>query len=66
MNQKTQCEFEPQAVETTILITTINSKARATYLTNYKITGNISEKKTLFMILKGKLKQGQDFIENLL
>ena len=41
----TQCESEPQAIETTKLIVTLYSKARATTLTRYKFTATFPEKK---------------------
>ena len=46
INQVTQCESEPQAIETTITLATLYSKARATTLTGYKFTATFSEKKT--------------------
>ena len=45
INQVTQCESKTQGIETTIIIATLYSKARATTLTGYKITANFSEKK---------------------
>ena len=36
ISQVTQCESEPQAIETTNLIATLYSKVRATTLTGYK------------------------------
>ena len=45
INQVTQCESEPQAIETTNVIATLNSKARATTITGYKFTATFSEKK---------------------
>ena len=45
INQVTQCETEPQAVETTNVIATLYSKARATTVKGYKITATFSEKK---------------------
>ena len=45
INQVTQCELEPQAIETTNIIATFYSKARATTLTGYKFTATFSEKK---------------------
>ena len=45
MSQITQCESEPQAIESTNVIRTSNSKARATTLTGYKFTATLSEKK---------------------
>ena len=46
INQVTQCESEPQAIETTNIVATLTSKARATTLTGYKFTATFSEKKT--------------------
>ena len=40
-----QCEFEPQAIETTNIVATLYSKARSTTLTGYKFTATFSEKK---------------------
>ena len=45
INQVTQCETEPQAIETTNVIATLYSKARAKTVTEYKITATFSEKK---------------------
>ena len=45
INQVTQCESEPQAIETTNIIATLYSKARASTLTGYKFTATYSEKK---------------------
>ena len=45
INQVTQCESEPQALETTIIAATLYSKARSTTLTGYKFTATFSEKK---------------------
>ena len=45
INQVTQFESEPQAIETTNVITTFYSKARPTTLTGYKFTATFSEKK---------------------
>ena len=45
INQVSQRETEPQAIETTDLIATLYSKARATTVTGYKITATFSEKK---------------------
>ena len=44
-NQVTQCESEPQSNETTNIIATLYSKARATTLIGYKFTATVSEKK---------------------
>ena len=44
-NQVTQCESEPQAIETTNVIATLYSKTRATSLTGYNFTAIFSEKK---------------------
>ena len=45
INQVSQCETEPQAIETTNVIATLYSKARATTVAGYKITAKFSEKK---------------------
>ena len=45
INQVTQCETEPQAIETTNVIATLYSKTRATTFTGYKFTATFSEKK---------------------
>ena len=45
INQVSQCETEPQAIETTNVIATLYSKARATTVIGYKFTGKFSEKK---------------------
>ena len=45
INQVTQCEAEPQAIETTNVIATLYSKARATTVIGYKFTATFSEKK---------------------
>ena len=45
MNHVTQCEFEPQEIETTRIVATLYSKTRATTLTGYKFTANFSEEK---------------------
>ena len=45
ISQVTQCESETQAIETTKIIATLYSKARATTLTDYKFTATFSEKK---------------------
>ena len=45
INQVTQCETERQAIETTNVMTTLYSKARATTVTGYKFTATFSEKK---------------------
>ena len=47
INQVTQCETEPQAIETTNVISTLYSKARATSVTRYKFTATFSEKKVI-------------------
>ena len=55
INQVTQCESEPQAIETTNIIATLYSKARATTPTGYKLTATFSEKKLLLsQVSKGK------------
>ena len=45
INQVTQCETEPQAIETSNVKATLYSKARATTVTGYKFTATFSEKK---------------------
>ena len=45
INQISQCETESQAIETTNVIATLFSKARATTVTGYKFTATFSEKK---------------------
>ena len=45
INQVTQCESEPQSLETTNVIAKFFSKARATTLIGYKLTATFSEKK---------------------
>ena len=45
INQVSQCETEPQAIETTNVIATLYSKARAITVTGYKFTATFSEKK---------------------
>ena len=45
ISQVTQCESEPQAIESTNVIATLYSKARSTTLRDYKFTATFSEKK---------------------
>ena len=45
INQVTQCESKPQETETTVIVATFYSKARATTLTGYQFTATFSEKK---------------------
>ena len=45
INQETQCKTGPQAIETTNVVATLYSKARATTVTGYKFTATFSEKK---------------------
>ena len=45
INQVTQCETEPQAIETTNVIATLYSKARATTVIGFKNTAKFSENK---------------------
>ena len=45
INQVSQCETEPQAIETTNIIAALSSKSRATIVTGYKFTATFSEKK---------------------
>ena len=42
INQVSQCETEPQAIETTNVIATLYSKARATTVIGYKFTATFS------------------------
>ena len=55
INQVTQCESEPQAIEITNIIATFYSKARATTLTGYKFTATFSEKK--YIVHKSQLEK---------
>ena len=45
INQATQCETEPQAIETTNVMATLYSKARATTVTGYKFTQHFPKRK---------------------
>ena len=45
INQVSQCETEPKAIETTNVIATLYSKAPATTVAGYKFTATFSEKK---------------------
>ena len=45
ISQVTQCESEPQAIESTNVIAILYLKARSTALTGYKFTATFSEKK---------------------
>ena len=45
INQVSQCETEPRAIETTNIIATFYSKTRATTVTGYKFTALFSENK---------------------
>ena len=45
INRVSQCETEPQAIETTNVMATLYSKARATTVLGYKFTATFSEKK---------------------
>ena len=57
-NQLTQCESEPQAIETTNIVATLYSKARATTITGYKFTATFFEKKVhCSQILNGNKKR---------
>ena len=44
INYVTQCESEPQDNESTIIVATVYSKARATTLTRYHLKTKFSEK----------------------
>ena len=41
INQVTQCETEPQDIESTNIVATLYSKARATTLKNYNLKKNL-------------------------
>ena len=59
INQVSQCETEPQAIETTDVIATLYSKARATTVTGYKFTATFfffRKEITLFTSLERKQK----------
>ena len=45
INQVTQCESEPQAIEATNIVAALYSKDGSTTLTGYKFTAAFSEKK---------------------
>ena len=60
VNQVTQCESEPQSIETTNVIATLYSKARATTLTGYKFTAKFSEKKVHCSQVSSGNKNGLD------
>ena len=53
INQVTQCESEPREIETTNIVATIYSKARATTLTGFKFTTTFSGKK--YIVLKSQM-----------
>ena len=56
INQISQCETEPPAIETTIVIATLYSKARATTVAGYKFTATFFEKKVhCSQVLKNRL-----------
>ena len=63
INQVTQCESEPQAIETTNMVATLYSKAQATTLTGYKFTATFSEKK--YTVHKSQMEIKTDSITNL-
>ena len=44
INQVSQCETEPQAIETTNVIATLYSKDRATKVIGYKFTAKKTER----------------------
>ena len=62
-NQVTQCESEPQEIETTKKLAKLYSKARATTLTGYLFTANFSEKKCI--VPKSQMETNIDSIKNL-
>ena len=45
ISQVTQCECEPEDIETTNIVVALYSKARAATLTGYKFKATFSEKK---------------------
>ena len=55
-NQVTQYKSEPQAIETTNIIATLYSKARATTITGYKFTATFSEKKVPCLQVSNEIK----------
>ena len=63
-NQVTQCESEPQAIETTNITATLYSKARARTLTGHKFTAIYSEKK-VYIVHKIRTEIKIDWTTNL-
>ena len=56
------CETEPQAIETTNVIATLYSKARATTVTGYKFTATFSERK--YIVHKSRTETKTDLTMN--
>ena len=63
INQVTQCESEPQELETAIIEATLYSKARATTLTGYNFIATFSEKK--YIVPKSQMETEIDLIISL-
>ena len=63
INQVTQCESEPQSIETTNVIATLYSKARAKTLMGYKFTATFSEKKVHCSQVSIENKNRSNFID---
>ena len=62
INQVSQCETEPQAIETTNVIATLYSKARATTVIGYKFTATFSERK--YIVHKSQIEKKTDLTTN--
>ena len=62
INQVSQCETEPQAIETTNVIATLYSKARATTVIGYKFTATFSERK--YIVHKSQMEIKTDLTTN--
>ena len=56
INQLTQSESEPEAIETTNIIATLYSKARATTLTGYKLAATFPKRKYIVHKFKTEIK----------
>ena len=62
INQVTQCESEPQEVETTNIVAALFSKTRNTTLTGCKIIATFSEKK--YIVPMSQMQTKKDSITN--
>ena len=62
INQVSQCETEPQAIETTDIIATLYSKARATTVTGYKFTATFQKRK--YIVHKSRTETKTDLTMN--